>query len=186
MSGISFRHCMTILAAGAAAMGLALPAAAASAAPAAPHPGTTVTVTVPAGSPWTDTYIHVDAGTYLNVRAWGTINVAGGNPAFENTPAGDGPSDPHCIASDSTPYGGNWNATGLPCWSLIGRIGTDGKPFEVGDKASILILRSGELYLGVNDQIGAFGDNSGAFTAKVETGPFPVDLSLDAGVTLSL
>ena len=54
---------------------------------------------------------------------------------------------------------------GLPCWSLIGRIG-NGSPFEVGD-GGIYTVANGELYLGVNDDPTAFGDNSGYWTVAM-------------------
>ena len=123
------------------------------------------TVTVPATQPWTNTGIAPSAGT-VSFTASGTINVQSGNPAFNNTPAGQGPADPGCIGNSNTPWGDDWTAEGLPCWSLIGRIG-DGSPFEIGDAATFTVSSPGELYLGVNDQADAFGDNSGSWTVLV-------------------
>jgi Peptidase A4 family len=54
---------------------------------------------------------------------------------------------------------------GLPCWSLIGRIG-NGAPFKIGDSATHAVSSPGELYLGVDDQANAFGDNSGSWTVQ--------------------
>jgi len=60
---------------------------------------------------------------------------------------------------------------GLPCWSLIGRIGS-GPPFEVGAKATHAVPSPGELYLGVNDKsLGSFADNSGEWTVQVSRSP---------------
>ena len=91
--------------------------------PASRSAGSSATVIVPATQPWTDTGISLSAGT-VSFTASGTINVQSGNPPFTNTPAGQGPADPGCIGNADTPWGDDWTAEGLPCWSLIGRIGT--------------------------------------------------------------
>ena len=158
MSGLSFRQWVGMSAAGALLLALVVPVAEASAAT------SSRTVAVPATQPWTDTGIALSAGT-VSFKASGTINVQSGNPAFNNTPAGQGPADPGCIGNSDTPWGDDWTAEGLPCWSLIGRIG-DGSPFEIGDAATFTVSSPGELYLGVNDQATAFGDNSGSWTVQ--------------------
>ena len=48
--------------------------------------------------------------------------------------------------------------------ALIGRVG-NGQPFGIGDQASVPMPDSGELFLGVNDDV--FTDNSGQFTVTV-------------------
>jgi hypothetical protein len=48
---------------------------------------------------------------------------------------------------------------------LIGKIGANGTPFEVGDNATITASVSGVLYLGVNDD--DYNDNSGSWTATI-------------------
>jgi hypothetical protein len=49
---------------------------------------------------------------------------------------------------------------------LIGRVGYNGKPFRIGSaNMPILMPKSGELFLGINDFI--FGDNAGAFTVTI-------------------
>jgi hypothetical protein len=60
-------------------------------------------------------------------------------------------------------------AAELPCWSLIGRVGPSGAPFEVGSKITMTAAAAGEFYLGVNDNF--FGDNSGAWSATITVGP---------------
>ena len=172
MSNLSFRRWVGLSAAGALFLALALPATAASAATspasAATSPASAATssktVTVAATQAWTDTHIYLSRGT-VSFKASGTINVSSGNPAFNNTPAGQGPADPQCIGNSATPWGDDWTATGLPCWSLIGRIG-NGSPFEIGDSATHAVSNPGELYLGVNDQSTSFVDNSGSWTVQ--------------------
>jgi hypothetical protein len=157
MRGLSFRRWAAVSTAGALLLSLAVPVTSAAAA-------TTTTVTVPATQPWTDTGISLPAGT-VSFKASGTINVAGGDPDGSNTPNGDGPANPTCVAGPSE-YSGSWTAPGLPCWALIGRVG-NGTPFFIGDSANLDIKTPGELYLGVNDETGQFGDNSGSWTVQV-------------------
>ena len=57
-------------------------------------------------------------------------------------------------------------APGLTPWSLVGKIGDNGKPFQVGSKNAITPQSAGELYLSVNDN--NFGDNSGSWNVTVQ------------------
>jgi hypothetical protein len=168
MNGQSFRRRVGFSAAGALLLALVLPVTTASAATSAKAATTPQTVTVPATQPWTDTHISLSKGTVSFKRASGTINVSSGNPDFTNTPAGKGPADPNCIASPNTKWGGGWIVMGLPCWSLIGKIGNNGTPFEVGKGiTNHPVSNPGELYLGVNDQSDSFVDNSGSWKVQV-------------------
>jgi hypothetical protein len=121
--------------------------------------GDSVTVSVPATNPWTDTGIDLDEGS-LDITADGLIKIAGSDPG--KTPDGD----QNCVASSG------WTAPGLHCWALIARVG-DGTPFEVGTSGKFQIETFGVLFLGVNDEVGAFGDNSGSWVAEVISGPPP-------------
>ena len=116
-----------------------------------------LTYSVPSTQPWTDTGLVVSAGVTVTVAATGTILVnLNGVP---QPPSGQG-GTPGCIGDTS------YTAPGLPCWSLIGLVG-NGTPFEIGNRHTFVAPASGHLLLGVNDQIGQFGDNSGAWTAYV-------------------
>jgi hypothetical protein len=124
----------------------------------------TVLVSVPARRAWTDTGINLAAGSKVSIVAGGTIYISRNDP-------GMGPSGPavFCkqpIHSKAHASDSSFTAPGLPCWSLIGHIG-GGAPFAVGDAKDLSVASAGRLYLGVNDQIGAFGDNSGSWTATV-------------------
>lgn len=120
-------------------------------------------MTVPANQPWVDTGVAVPttAGSRFSAsyQAWGTIRRTASDPG--TTPDGD----PNCIA----PAG--WAAPGLPCGALVGRYGPAGTPFLVGTAASqqdeASPARSATLYLSANDDLGAFGDNTGAWTVNV-------------------
>jgi serine/threonine protein kinase len=119
-------------------------------------------ISVPAAQPWTDTHIYLPENSHIALVATGIINVYGGRADSYKTPDGG----PACIASP-TAFGGRWTAMGLPCWSLVGRVG-DGKPFEVGSTfADHSVDGSGELYLGVNDETGSFGDDSGSWSVEI-------------------
>jgi hypothetical protein len=62
---------------------------------------------------------------------------------------------------------GGWTAYGLACWSLIGKIGTEGTPFEVGKllEYTVPASQAGELYLGFNDSY--YPDNEGSYNVQV-------------------
>ncbi|MCV2490994.1 hypothetical protein OF117_16695 [Geodermatophilus sp. YIM 151500] len=75
------------------------------------------------------------------------------------------------MAGPST-FSGQWVAYGAPCWSLIGRVGEGGQLFAIGNGGTFPVP-SGRLYLGVDDEVAAFGDNSGSWTVQVIT-PEPV------------
>jgi hypothetical protein len=55
----------------------------------------------------------------------------------------------HCPGSSPAPAGDILTAR-LPCWSLVGRVGQNGRPFAVGNRAILATAAAGNLYLGVN------------------------------------
>jgi hypothetical protein len=120
-------------------------------------------IQVPAAQPWTDAGMQVVAGQTYTIAASGVINYSGGNPGSMASP--DGRTDIHgCRRGEVNPQN---VAPALTCNALIGRIGPDGVPFPVGRATTIVAPASGELFLGVNDCVGCFGDNSGAWEAAV-------------------
>lgn len=168
MSGLSFRRRVGLIGVGALFFALVLPLTAASAgtsAKAIPAQGSK-TVTINPKLVWNDTGASVQSGGFVNLNASGLINVRNGNPGFSNSPAGQSSADPGCIAGPTT-YGPGWTANGLPCWSLIGKIGQNGTPFAVGNSLTYTVPNgvSGELYLGINDNY--FPDNSGSWTVVI-------------------
>jgi len=119
----------------------------------APRSGSGPTVTVPGNQAWTDTGKYLNAGDVVNITATGLVSMGGGWTPLP--PAG---KDPNCGGLGGFPDGQ------LPCWSLIGRVG-DGPIFPVGNGAKITAQNSGELLLGVNDNI--LGDNTGNWHATI-------------------
>jgi hypothetical protein len=130
-----------------------------SAGPTSP-PAASYARTVPGTQQWTDTGITLHAGDRLGITASGEIYVS---PSSAAGPAGD----PWCTPAVNHPAdSAQFPAPGLPCWSLIARIGS-GAPFEVGTATRITAV-SGELYLGVNDD--DFSANSGSWAAAITVG----------------
>jgi hypothetical protein len=113
--------------------------------------------------PYTDTNVQISSGETFTVMASGTLQYASATTctsgSCQTTPAGEPPA--YCT-NDSE---GAFAAAELNCWSLIGKIGVNGTPFEVGDSLTMTATTSGTLYLGVNDDY--YGDNSGAWTAVI-------------------
>jgi hypothetical protein len=110
-------------------------------------------VTIPGNQAWTDTGKYLNAGDQVSIAASGAVTMGGGWAPLP--PSG---KNPNCGTLGGFPAGE------LPCWSLIGRVG-DGPIFEVGNGRKITAQNSGELLLGVNDNI--LGDNSGNWYATI-------------------
>jgi hypothetical protein len=139
MSAFSHRRRLAIASAGAAVLGVLLPAAAAQAAP--PHGGIT-TANVPASGSW------YDSGAYLR----SDLALVTATGAVFGPP---GVSGPNGVAGCAAPAGSP--DPGAPCDALIGRIGTTGTPFVVGNSDYVPVYSSGELYLAVNTPFGVGG-----------------------------
>jgi hypothetical protein len=110
------------------------------------------TINVDARQPWTDTGLTVNQGDRVSFQSSGQINYgkSAGMTASPDGAQGTNPRYP-----DPT----------VGVGALVGRIGTNGKPFGIGSQTSVVMPGSGRLYLGVNDN--ELGDNSGAFTVVV-------------------
>jgi len=115
--------------------------------------GVTREIVVPGNVAWTDTGLDVQAQQQLVVNATGEL-VA--NPENKTSPDG-------FLAKPE------WRKYNLfaqaPHMALIGRIGTDGRPFLVGAAFRAPAPASGRLFLGINDRDTA--NNKGAFRATV-------------------
>ena len=111
---------------------------------------------------WTNTKVTVPAGDELGISADGQVTVS---PTESVGPAGD----PSCTPAQQYP-GAAFPAPGLPCYSLIARIG-NGTPFEVGTSTLVTVAASGTLFLGINDD--SFSGNSGSWNVKIKLGGLP-------------
>jgi hypothetical protein len=131
---------------------------------------------VPGNQPWTDTGLDLAVGGSVSITASGTIKVAPEDPG--KTPAGD----PNCVGPTGRkidPTAETWLIPGLTCWSLVGRIG-GGTPFEVGTNLNVSVQTAGRLYLGVNDEKGRFGNNSGSWTVDITFSDAAAEIGLVA------
>jgi hypothetical protein len=116
-----------------------------------------VTVAVVLDQEWTDTGVYLRQGQSVKVTASGTMNWY------------TGACDGKCL---STPVGircpgGGPMRLGFPCLSLLGRVGKNGRPFEVGEAGVFTPSTPGEFFLGVNDE--NLRDNTGAWTATISS-----------------
>lgn len=136
---------------------------------------TIYTLTLSDTVPWTDTGINIAAGSELEITASGTATY--GFSAGQSC----GPNGANAFYSDCVV------PSAVAC-SLIGKTGGttavgDGTPVPegtpgdgmgfVGASYNETISTGGELYLGFNDQVGGFWDNSGAFSVTLNVLPVP-------------
>ncbi|HSC26512.1 MAG TPA: hypothetical protein VLD67_04510 [Vicinamibacterales bacterium] len=113
-----------------------------------------MTIEVPANRPWTPTNLTVRQGETLRFESSGRIQL---------TLAEDDVAEP--AGSLKGRYA---PAPPLPrslAGALIGRIGTNGRPFGIGNQTSVPMPAAGQLFLGINDD--GFDDNSGEFTVVI-------------------
>ena len=114
-------------------------------------------ITVSPAERWTDTGMRVEAGDMITFDAEGTIYMGGGGDDAA-TPAGSrsGRRAPDAPLRNQS--------AGI----LIGRIGNSGI-LAIGDRRTIRAPVSGELFLGVNDDV--LGDNRGEYRVSVTVQP---------------
>ena len=120
-------------------------------------------ITIPITTPWTDTGIDVTAGTLVTIHASGKARY--GPLAPQVTDANGGNFDGQQFFPSAV-------YPKVVVCSLIGRIGDEPVPKKggfVGVDYEESMTASGRLFLGFNDQVGQFGDNSGAFDVSVTT-----------------
>lgn len=120
-----------------------------------PGSATPTTLQLGTASTWVDTGLSFTAGQTLTITATGTVYFR----AHNQLPAH--PSGHKACFGPPT-----FTAPGLRCYSLIGEIGTNGTPFEVGLSYSAPAPASGELFLNDNDNENA-GNNSGDWTVVI-------------------
>lgn len=122
------------------------------------------TVQVQANQPWQGTGVQINGPSPRLVRYVSGLWFA--------SPAGgrvDGNGSPGLIAKPG------YTLPGASEGALIGRIGSSGQPFLIGDLAQIPAGQQGELQLCINDDLeGRYGvglaDNQGALTVQVTFG----------------
>jgi hypothetical protein len=113
-------------------------------------------VSVSSQQAWTDTGLVVQKGDDVSVTAAGTVYPAVPNRSLLNGPSGLA-NRPDLVSRSVLPTANHA--------SLIGRVGDNGTPFNVGASTRFTASVPGRLFLGIND-IG-LENNDGAFQARV-------------------
>lgn len=124
---------------------------------------------------WGDTGVSLVAGEQVTVDATGTI-YRNTNQLVRpmSTPAGfpwdqqfqeDGTT--YQCPDASSAYVSDILASGLPCFSLVAKIGASGSPFEIGSRTSFTSNGNGDLFLGWNTWY--WGFDSGSYKATITT-----------------
>jgi tetratricopeptide (TPR) repeat protein len=116
------------------------------------------TVEIPATQAWTDTHVDCQSGKLLEIAATGTVLHNKSTSLSAVGPDGD-----------SNPDLRQFNVPGLSTANhaaLIGSIDRQQPFFVVGKTATLQCLRTGSLFLGIND-IGVT-NNSGEFTVTIK------------------
>jgi hypothetical protein len=129
---------------------------------------------MPVSAAWYDTKIQLTAGETVAITASGSVYVGALGKAkaslIYETPSGA----PDYISPTKKPY----LAPELAPWSLIGRIGSNGEAFAVGENATFTTTGSGELYLSINDNF--FPDNAGVWNVSVQESDIATPLTTPA------
>ncbi|RPJ68965.1 MAG: hypothetical protein EHM24_19960 [Acidobacteria bacterium] len=114
--------------------------------------GSSRTVQVSAQRQWTPTGIVVRHGDVVQFSSSGEVRLS------------QDAADTSGVAGREDRRGVKFTLASTLGGALIGRIGS-GKPFGIGDQASVAMPGNGELFLGVNDDV--FTDNGGEFTVTL-------------------
>lgn len=113
-------------------------------------------VVVNGNQQWTSTGIMVRKGERLTFNTSGEVRLSAGEDVAQPAGATSGRK----VAGAPMPN----EIAG----ALIGRIGTNGKPFGIGNLNSVVAPETGMLFLGINDDHVA--DNSGEFRVQITRG----------------
>jgi hypothetical protein len=129
----------------------------------APKP--TTTFSVPAQVPWYDTGVTVSTGDRITIKASGKIYIGAVNAGQPSISDYQGPAGAVGTSTSNQNTRFAFVAPGLVPWSLVGKIGPSGTPFQVGEQTTVTASVAGRLFLTVNDN--NFGDNSGSWNVSV-------------------
>jgi hypothetical protein len=141
---------------------------------------------MPASAEWFDTGIILSNGETITIQASGDIYVGTLPDLRLNHETPDGAP----IVTTSDPqFPLPFLAESLVPWSLVGRIGTNGQPFQVGSRDIFVPQTAGELYLSVNDN--NFADNSGNWEItiigeNISVVPVPATNRVDASAVIQV
>jgi uncharacterized protein YraI len=124
-------------------------------------------VVFPANSDWVDSGVAVTTGQSFTISATGSAMICftPGNP-FCGPYGPEGGGGP--VSSSPEPSGEDYPLIGGTNAALVGRIGTAGKPFEVGKGGTFVADSSGTLQFRINDS--PLRNNGGEFTVTISIG----------------
>jgi Caspase domain len=111
-------------------------------------------VTIEANQPWQSSGVHVAPGERVKILAMGKWSQA---PAMN---VWSGPEGLEGIGKE-VPW--------IKANALMGKIGEQGKPFEVGAATEFRSTGEGEVYLAINDPFNWVKDNSGSMQVTIFT-----------------
>ena len=112
-------------------------------------------IAVPATQAWTATPLRVRKGDVLSFDASGEVRLnTAGTEVAGTAGARSQLLDPRAPLPKN--YAG----------ALIGRVGTNGEPFPIGDQQTVTMPADGILFLGINDS--NLSDNQGGFRVNVK------------------
>ena len=112
----------------------------------------TTSVSIDPKSAWQDSGVYLPAGASASIKAtgkWSPWPLAGLWSGPEGNEAWQG------------------QVSFIPASALMGRLGTDGKPFLIGPETQITAKDNGRLYLAMNDAFSALWDNAGEMKATI-------------------
>ncbi len=113
------------------------------------------TVTIQANQPWQSSGVHVKPGVQIKVLAMGKWSLA---PALN---VWSGPEGLSSGPGKEVPWI-NSNA-------LMGKIGVEGKPFEIGPECEVQATGEGDIFFAINDPLDWVKDNVGSMQVTVYT-----------------
>jgi hypothetical protein len=119
-------------------------------------------IQLPANVEWFDTGVALCAGDGVTISASGDVYV-GALPDLRldyETPDGS-----PIVTTGDPQFPMPFVAPGFVPWSLVGKMGTNGQPFQAGSRCTVIAPIAGELYLSVNDD--NFTDNSGSWLVTI-------------------
>lgn len=122
--------------------------------------GEEISAVIPARNEWTSAGVIVRKGVRYRLSASGEWHMGGF--CGRSGPSGLGSNSPLCF-SFLPPF----ILPEFQVGTLVGKIGRDGKPFQVGESLEFEADRDGTLFLRPNDGRGMTWDNTGQVTSKV-------------------
>jgi hypothetical protein len=110
------------------------------------------TITVQANQAWQPSGVHLTPGSTIKILAMGKWSQA---PAFNVWSGPEGLSG----TGKEVPW--------INANALMGKIGAEGKPFEVGPERELRATGEGELHFAINDPFNWVNDNTGSMQVTV-------------------